>query len=65
MTGLLIVACSTDEDQKVNFETSKDVKVVPSFEEMNLKEELLKGIYAYGTKFAWAQMLIMFDSATA
>lgn len=29
-------------------ETSEKVEVVPLFEEMNLKEDLLRGIYAYG-----------------
>lgn len=32
----------------VEFETSEDVEVVPTFNAMNLKEELLRGIYAYG-----------------
>lgn len=30
------------------FETSKDVKVIPTFEEMDLKDNLLNGIYKYG-----------------
>lgn len=34
----------------VEFETSEDVEVVPTFNAMNLKEELLRGIYAYGKK---------------
>lgn len=32
----------------VEFETSEDVEVVPTFNSMGLKEELLRGIYAYG-----------------
>lgn len=32
----------------VEFETSEDVEVIPSFNAMGLKEELLRGIYAYG-----------------
>jgi len=32
----------------VEFETSEDVEVIPTFNAMNLKEELLRGIYAYG-----------------
>lgn len=32
----------------VEFETSEDVEVIPTFSAMNLKEELLRGIYAYG-----------------
>jgi ATP-dependent RNA helicase len=33
----------------VEFETSEDVEVVPTFDSMGLREELLRGIYAYGT----------------
>ncbi len=36
------------EEQTVIYETSEDVKVVQSFEELGLRSELLKGIYAYG-----------------
>ena len=32
----------------VEFETSEDVEVVPTFQSMKLREELLRGIYAYG-----------------
>lgn len=32
----------------MEFTTSKEVKVAASFEEMRLKENLLRGIYAYG-----------------
>ncbi|TPX33357.1 hypothetical protein SmJEL517_g03726 [Synchytrium microbalum] len=34
-------------DEKLVFETTEDVKVVPTFDAMNLKEDLLRGIYAY------------------
>lgn len=37
-----------DELEKVEFETSEDVIVKPTFDSMKLKEELLRGIYAYG-----------------
>lgn len=33
----------------VEFETSEDVEVLPSFDSMELREDLLRGIYAYGT----------------
>ncbi|PVU90310.1 hypothetical protein BB560_002033 [Smittium megazygosporum] len=36
-----------DQDDKLVFETSKDVKPIASFEDLNLKEDLLRGIYAY------------------
>lgn len=32
----------------VEFETSEEVEVVPTFQSMNLREELLRGVYAYG-----------------
>lgn len=35
-------------DEEVAFETSKGVKVVSKFDSMGLKEELLRGLYAYG-----------------
>ena len=37
-----------DEDATMVFETSKGVNVVPTFDGMNLREDLLRGIYAYG-----------------
>lgn len=40
-----------DDDEGVEepqFETSKGVKVVSSFDHMKLKEDLLRGLYAYG-----------------
>ena len=35
-------------DGKMEFTTTEDVKVAPTFEAMHLKENLLRGIYAYG-----------------
>lgn len=35
----------------VEFETSEDVEVLPTFNTMGLREELLRGIYAYGKFF--------------
>jgi len=40
-----------DDDEKIEFETSAGVSAVASFEKMNLKEDLLRGIYAYGLSF--------------
>ena len=37
-----------DDDATMVFETSKEVSVINTFDRMNLKEELLRGIYAYG-----------------
>ena len=36
------------KDAALDFETTKDVKVVSSFDAMGLKEQLLRGIYQYG-----------------
>ena len=33
---------------KVEFTTSDGVDVVPTFDSMGLREDLLRGIYAYG-----------------
>lgn len=42
-----------EEDMtKVEFETSEEVDVTPTFDTMGLREDLLRGIYAYGR---WAQ----------
>lgn len=38
----------------VEFETSEDVEVIPTFSAMNLKEELLRGIYAYGKHWIYS-----------
>ncbi|TKR86906.1 hypothetical protein L596_011405 [Steinernema carpocapsae] len=38
-----------DEDlSNVEFETSEDVEVIPTFDRMGLSENLLRGIYSYG-----------------
>lgn len=36
------------DDDELHFETSKGVQVVSSFDNMKLKEDLLRGLYAYG-----------------
>ena len=35
-------------EARMEFSTSKEVSVAPTFEAMHLKENLLRGIYAYG-----------------
>jgi len=35
-------------DEKMDFETSEDVSVCPTFDAMGLNENLVRGIYAYG-----------------
>ena len=32
----------------IEFETSDDVDVIPTFDSMGMREELLRGIYSYG-----------------
>ncbi|OWF37828.1 Eukaryotic initiation factor 4A-III [Mizuhopecten yessoensis] len=34
--------------KNIEFETSEDVEVTPTFDNMGLREELLRGVYAYG-----------------
>jgi ATP-dependent RNA helicase len=36
-----------EKDSEMVFETSSDVKVVSSFDQMGLREDLVRGIYAY------------------
>ena len=37
-------------DASMVFETSKEVTVITTFDQMSLKEDLLRGIYAYGQR---------------
>ena len=37
-----------EDDATLVFETSKEVQVVSTFDQMNLRDDLLRGIYAYG-----------------
>lgn len=41
-------AAQNEDLSNVEFETSEDVEVVPTFDNMGLRDELLRGIYAYG-----------------
>ncbi len=36
----------------MEFETSEDVEIIPTFDGLGLREELLRGIYAYGDSFS-------------
>ena len=38
----------SDDLRNIEFETSEDVDVTPTFDSMGLREDLLRGIYAYG-----------------
>lgn len=37
-----------EDAEKLEFEETADVEIVDSFDSMGLKDELLRGIYAYG-----------------
>ena len=37
-----------DEDKRMKFETSKEVNVTSTFDGMGIREDLLRGLYAYG-----------------
>jgi len=36
-----------DGDERLVFESSEAISVVPTFDQLGLKEDLLRGIYAY------------------
>lgn len=47
-----------EEDlSNVEFETSEEVEVISTFDQMNLREDLLRGIYAYGERHVVMCML--------
>lgn len=46
-----------DDLKNVEFETSEDVEVTPTFDHMGLREELLRGVYAYGERFFYSSLL--------
>lgn len=39
----------SEDLSNVEFDTSEDVEVIPTFDSMGLKDSLLRGIYTYGT----------------
>uniref|UniRef100_A0A915DPL0 RNA helicase n=1 Tax=Ditylenchus dipsaci TaxID=166011 RepID=A0A915DPL0_9BILA len=43
-----VEASGIEDMSNVEFETSEDVDVVPTFDRMGLKADLLRGIYSYG-----------------
>ena len=38
----------TEDLSRVEFETSEDVEVLTTFDNMKLREDLVRGIYSYG-----------------
>ncbi len=43
------MAAKTLKDDLGDFETSEEVDVTPTFDSLGLREDLLRGVYAYGT----------------
>ena len=43
-----VVQTMSDDLKNVEFETSEEVEVTPTFDAMGLREDLIRGIYAYG-----------------
>jgi len=41
-----------ENDSKIAFDTNEKVQVMTSFDALNLKEDLLRGIYAYSNRYA-------------
>jgi len=50
-TSRRVVETDLDDLANVEFETSENVEVVKSFDSMGLKEDLIRGIFAYGMDF--------------
>ena len=48
MSGTLNKLSVLEDLESKDIETSKDVKVYSTFENMNIKKEIIQGIYAYG-----------------
>lgn len=45
-----------DDDATMVFETSKEVNVISAFDQMSLREDLMRGIYAYGNHILHNQL---------
>lgn len=60
--GRRVVQQIPDDLTNIEFETSEDVSVIPTFDSMGLREDLLRGIYAYGTNqtFTWNEPCSIF-----
>lgn len=43
-----VIETEDDDDSKLVFETSEEVKVTRTFDQMKLREDLIRGIFAYG-----------------
>lgn len=45
---VMFTMVAVDNPASADFETTKGVKVIESFEDMGLKDDLLRGIYDFG-----------------
>ena len=48
-----VVEADGDDLANVEFETSDNVEILKSFDSMGLKEDLVRGIYAYGESLSF------------
>jgi hypothetical protein len=46
------VQAISEDLKNVEFETSEGVEVIPTFDSMGLREDLLRGVYAYGKNYS-------------
>ena len=46
----------SDDLKNIEFETSEGVEVTPTFDNMGLREELLRGIYGYGKETSFISL---------
>lgn len=53
-----IIEQEGEEDALMEYSLTEGVDVLPSFDAMGLKEDLLRGIYAYGTNLLNTNTLI-------
>jgi len=54
-----VVQQQPDDLTNIEFETSEDVNVIPTFDNMGLREDLLRGIYAYGKTITFTVLTLL------
>jgi hypothetical protein len=56
-----VIEPTAEDLSNIEFETSEEVEVLPTFDSMGLREELLRGIYSYGKvgkKVEWGDVWV-------
>lgn len=48
----------SEDLSNVEFDTSEDVEVIPTFDSMGLRDELLRGIYTYGKEVQFEMQFV-------